>query len=1426
MNAAALKYSFGHILTLFLLAFSCLSAEAANWGDFKRDDCRGYRTRQYSSRLWNIWGSWENACAAQSATINGQYFARPTRCVNVGAAGMWGEWDLVDDSCKANWGALAANNCVTNTHRQYSARLWNVPSGQSWEDACNSTPHNVGPGPYTYFARPTRCKNMGISGMWGEWDAPDNSCGPYWGDITQKECNNAGKRKWSAILWNIPPGQSWENTCNNQSATVSGTYFAKPTRCVNTSLNMWGEWDVDDAACKANWGDLAKNSCVTNTHRQYSARLWNIPSGQSWQDACNSAPNTVAGTYFAKPTRCKDLGASGMWGEWDAPDNSCAPYWGDITQKECTGSQRKWSAILWNIPPGQSWENTCNNQSATVNGTYFARPTRCVNTSLNMWGEWSVNDAKCENPYWAVNAGDAIDTIKDDGCKMEYGGYRRYSSRLWNIRNGDSWKQVCNEKAPLTIKGVRYDRPHQCVDLGAGGMWGEWYVQDNSCKRRELSDMNAHWGQVKKEGCGRMPNTNSLAPTYRKYSSILWDIPAGQSWEAACQHFPITIGDTTFGSAQNQAKRCVNTSLNMWGEFYVSDASCGNINTNPSRGTDSGVKSAPLSGYADLHSHPFVDQAFGGALFGSANGTVQEAFAGHASAGDVHQQYTWLSKVNTAMSLDDIMWIAMVPYGQRKLFDQGSGYPNFDSGSGTASQDAWPRIWDSSHQQMHAQWIKRAHKGGLRVLVGLAVNNGYTFHKDVDGTPSYDRDDTRIPDIGKLNAGDAKLTLDDWTSMLAQTKQAHRFAKENPWVTLAFTPEDADNAVKVGKMAFIWGSEVDQAYNCKNTAMQRDGKYRGQSRTAKDCTRRDIDKAIMVQDMLGIKYQFPIHLKDNGLGLAAVNSAAASNGYDATGKGDSERSGLERCKDNGFNGGPAGWSDSTNPNMNQCGRSGLRDMGRYAIQRSWGNGNLIDVGHISHKGMDEAITMANTYKVPVVNGHTGIFDLSVGERRHEGNATVAQLERVRQTGGMVGLMTWQGKLSENVGIANSPIPILCGGSSQLIVNVYQHLLNKGWGYNDSANLAGNITYATDFNGFAALPTGRTQEYFFRSANDRRTCWYGTEDKSYTPMVQYPFNLPPGLTPAHNSNDLPGTSLGQHQLTPGMASSKVDFNSRGLATVGQIPDLLEDMRVQGTSLATLEPLYRSAAGVVTMWKKLRANSEQALFWFDHSLTSQYSFADYPMRRIPQKFVRFNTALSEQSNSNNGGVCRVWNGTEYDMGIELNPKSAGRPLEEGRCVTANSVIPRGDYDSLAIKFDRMAWANPNSPPRDMVMVKLNPNSNANSNSLSKSLIVSERNSNLRIARGGERSQSGRKVICRLSQSYWGGAQDTQMGVLTDSGACQSFSVRIQGTAVTRTPVTIEANKTEVLFARMPVDAVIEGSPLSADNSLVESDGVYAP
>ena len=61
------------------------------------------------------------------------------------------------------------------------------------------------------------------------------------------------------------------------------------------------------------------------------------------------------------------------------------------------------------------------------------------------------------------------------------------------------------------------------------------------------------------------------------------------------------------------------------------------------------------------------------------------------------------------------------------------------------------------------------------------------------------------------------------------------------------------------------------------------------------------------------------------------------------------------------------------------------------------------------------------------------------------------------------------------------------------------------------------------------------------------------------------------------------------LEPQLGNRAVDFNTEGMAHVGLLPELIEDVRRDGVTDKELEPLFKSAEGYIRMWEKAEARS---------------------------------------------------------------------------------------------------------------------------------------------------------------------------------------------------------------------------------------------
>jgi hypothetical protein len=73
----------------------------------------------------------------------------------------------------------------------------------------------------------------------------------YWGDLRDNGCKANGEKvhSYSAILWGIPWGASWENACATTPLSVGGYSFSGASACVNDGTHMWGVFYFRDDTC-------------------------------------------------------------------------------------------------------------------------------------------------------------------------------------------------------------------------------------------------------------------------------------------------------------------------------------------------------------------------------------------------------------------------------------------------------------------------------------------------------------------------------------------------------------------------------------------------------------------------------------------------------------------------------------------------------------------------------------------------------------------------------------------------------------------------------------------------------------------------------------------------------------------------------------------------------------------------------------------------------------------------------------------------------------------------------------------------------------------------------------------------------------------------------------------------------------------------
>jgi microsomal dipeptidase-like Zn-dependent dipeptidase len=282
---------------------------------------------------------------------------------------------------------------------------------------------------------------------------------------------------------------------------------------------------------------------------------------------------------------------------------------------------------------------------------------------------------------------------------------------------------------------------------------------------------------------------------------------------------------------------------------------------------------------------------------------------------------------------------------------------------------------------------------------------------------------------------------------------------------------------------------------------------------------------------LGVRSIQPVHQLDNRFGGAALHNAIFQVAqftenchidYDCGVTTNSFTLGFDVARD------AAGNCRNT---------KGLTDEGKALVQAMMAKGMLVDMAHLSEKSVQDtyALAQANTY-YPLYISHGHFREVMNPDLADDEKTTPATVVRyLRQTGGMFGLRTAhdETRAYTKSGVAND-----CHGSTRSLAQAYEF---------GRQGLKVPMAFGADFNGFIQQTRPR----------------FG----------------PHGACSATIEAEAKAQAALQQQSGPGRLGT--DFDEYGLAHVGLLPDLLNDLSRVG---AHTEELANSAETFIRMWER--------------------------------------------------------------------------------------------------------------------------------------------------------------------------------------------------------------------------------------------------
>lgn len=616
----------------------------------------------------------------------------------------------------------------------------------------------------------------------------------------------------------------------------------------------------------------------------------------------------------------------------------------------------------------------------------------------------------------------------------------------------------------------------------------------------------------------------------------------------------------------------------------------------------------PVRGIADTHAHQFSNLAFGGALLWGKP-FDEDGIEAALAPGD----FTWDFK--TVGYLDEFLppynpngpaW--PVPFkGYPVHFDAslwilsdlteeaGSHLHNLfnpSSWGGASSYAGWPRWNTTTHQQMYYRWLERAYKGGLRLMVMHTVNNAVICRLPITRKRAFD---SPISEPG--SAVPKWFDCDDMYAVdlqLDEVKALEKFIDlENDgvldgdgWYRIVYSPYEARQAIRQGKLAVVLGIEVDSLFGCDAFA---------------ECDEETIVSKLNEYYDKGVRHILPVHLYDNLFGASAVYNelwpytsplgtgqlaelvdcelvknwlSGPLQNEDAVYDFDLNEHPISTSLKGLFDflrvvtlglidlGQPFGTVDTAH-----CNAAGITAKGEQLVNAMMDKKVIVDVEHISLRALDRVLEIADARDYPVISSHSFLHEVPLTEhgkvnRRSEGHRTSKQIDRIRELGGIVAPLN----------------PRKEGSSTRDYVHMYRYIVNKMKEGPYGPEYPG-IAYASDWGAMFLQTAPRCENAEDCAGPPPKSCSEDFKIDDYPkagclgkdfPRLDYPF-------------EAVGTGGMFHKQETG--GRTFDFNTDGLAHVGLLPDFFKDLTQVGLKEEELEPMFNSAEVYIRMWEKI-------------------------------------------------------------------------------------------------------------------------------------------------------------------------------------------------------------------------------------------------
>ncbi len=543
-------------------------------------------------------------------------------------------------------------------------------------------------------------------------------------------------------------------------------------------------------------------------------------------------------------------------------------------------------------------------------------------------------------------------------------------------------------------------------------------------------------------------------------------------------------------------------------------------------------------GFVETHAHLFTNLGFGGG--GVFHGAPFHPLGVEHALGDCTLNHgedgrkDFMGATFNAGVGDFNDLLPAIAVGQLPEKDHDTqGYPQFTS---------WPAApFSATHQVQYYKWLERAYLSGLRLLVQDATTNQVLCQlvTGIGANPKrYDCNDMIAVD----RIIEATYAMERYIDALSG-------GPGNGWFRIVFSPAEAREQIKAGKLAVVLGIETSDLFDCFLVPFGEFSK----------CTEADVVAKLDDYHARGVRVLFPVHKFDNAFSagdgdrrVSDIGNFAHTGHYSnfvlcpdelLTFPGGFDDGGLNFANLNqprdvydapppfdmsGFDANPIGTLLPSigllggGPLVGEyCQNHGLTDLGEFLMLEMMKRGMVIEVDHMPRKSYKRAYELLAENDYPAVGSHGRNNN---GLLYELGGVSKANFGRCRSR--------------------DEPASMDDGFQSRI-----QLMRDKG------AFPAEGFGF--DLNGFAGAPGPRFGE--------NSDCADPQTDEGIT----YPFKSYAG-----------DVTLEQ----PVVGNRTLDFNTEGMVHLGLVAELIEDVRRNGVTDEELEPLFKSAEGYLRMWEK--------------------------------------------------------------------------------------------------------------------------------------------------------------------------------------------------------------------------------------------------